>query len=155
MKVLITGASKGIGYFLLKKLVSEGYDVIGTYNSTIPPSEFEQYFSQVDVKDQHQINAWITNSVSKIDEIILINCAGANYNAFAHKADLEKWTNLIEVNLIGTFRIINSVLPIMREKGYGRIINFSSIVAQKGVPGTSAYAASKAALCGMTKSIAV
>jgi acetoacetyl-CoA reductase/3-oxoacyl-[acyl-carrier protein] reductase len=55
---------------------------------------------------------------------------------------------------MGSFNAISAILPHMREKGYGRIINMSSIVAQKGIPGTSAYAASKAALWGMSKSIA-
>ncbi|OPZ02650.1 MAG: 3-oxoacyl-(acyl-carrier-protein) reductase FabG [Bacteroidetes bacterium ADurb.BinA395] len=62
--------------------------------------------------------------------------------------------NVININLGGTFRAIRSVLPFMYKKGFGRIINFSSIVAQKGVIGTSAYAASKSALWGMTKAIA-
>jgi acetoacetyl-CoA reductase/3-oxoacyl-[acyl-carrier protein] reductase len=57
--------------------------------------------------------------------------------------------------LIGTFNVIRAVLPLMREERYGRIINFSSVVAQMGIPGTSAYAASKAGLSGLTKSIAV
>ena len=89
-----------------------------------------------------------------MEEIVLYNCAGANYNALAHKVDIDEWTNVININLIGTFAFINSVLPIMREQKYGRIINFSSVVAQKGIPGTSAYSASKSALWGLAKSIA-
>jgi NAD(P)-dependent dehydrogenase (short-subunit alcohol dehydrogenase family) len=58
-------------------------------------------------------------------------------------------------NLTGTFYLIRAILPIMREQNYGRIINLSSIVAQTGVLGTSAYAASKAGLNGMIKSIAL
>ena len=65
-----------------------------------------------------------------------------------------KWSNLLNVNLIGTFNLINAVLPIMRENSFGRIINFSSIVAQRGIAGTSAYAASKSGLWGMSKAIA-
>ena len=91
----------------------------------------------------------------KISKLTLINCAGNNYNSFAHKADVDNWSQVIDVNLTGTFNVIRTVLPIMREEGYGRIINFSSIVAQMGIPGTSAYAASKAGLWGLSKSIAV
>lgn len=72
-----------------------------------------------------------------------------------HKFDLRKWKEVIDTNLNGTFNMIHAVIPRMRESGYGRIINFSSVVAQIGVPGTSAYASSKAALWGLTKAVAV
>ena len=85
----------------------------------------------------------------------MINCAAGNYNVLGRKADVDKWKALIDVNLVGTFRAIHACLPYMYEKNWGRIINFSSVVAQKGVAGTSAYAASKAALWGLTKSLAV
>ena len=68
---------------------------------------------------------------------------------------MDDWAQVINVNLNGTYYLIRSVLPIMREQNYGRIINLSSIVAQTGVMGTSAYAASKAGLNGMIKSIAL
>ena len=76
-------------------------------------------------------------------------------NAFAHKSDAEKWKKVIEVNLIGTYNLIRQLLPHMRDSNFGRIINFSSVAAQKGIAGVSAYSASKSALWGMTKSIAV
>ncbi|MEI6346983.1 MAG: SDR family oxidoreductase [Bacteroidota bacterium] len=155
MKVLITGASKGIGFFLMQKLSAAGYEVFGTYCSTLPSIEYQPYFTKVDINNQTQVANWIKNSVSGDDEIILINCVGTNYNALAHKADIEKWKELIDINLIGTFRMISTILPYMQHKGFGRIINFSSVVAQKGIPGTSAYAASKSALWGLTKCIAV
>ncbi len=65
-----------------------------------------------------------------------------------------EWKKVIETNLIGTYYMIRVFLPIMRQQNYGRIINFSSVVAQKGIPGTSAYAASKSALWGLSKSLA-
>lgn len=154
MKILITGASRGIGLFLMQKLKAEGNQVFGTYNLTEPPNELKEHFAKVDVTDFLHIQKWVNSNCTLNDQIVLINCAGGNYNAVAHKADVEKWKHLIDVNLVGTFSMINAILPLMREKGYGRIINFSSIVAQKGIPGTSAYAASKSALWGMTKAIA-
>ncbi len=154
MKILITGASRGIGFFLMQKFLSERQQVYGTYNTTNPSVEFKKHLSKVDISDHEQVVNWVNSIVSANDEIIVVNCAGNNYNAVAHKADIQKWKKVIDVNLVGSFNMINAVLPYMREKAYGRIINFSSIVAQKGIPGTSAYAASKAALWGMTKSIA-
>jgi acetoacetyl-CoA reductase/3-oxoacyl-[acyl-carrier protein] reductase len=64
------------------------------------------------------------------------------------------WGKIIEINLVGTFNVIRALLPEMRKNNYGRIINFSSVVAQIGIPGTSAYAASKSGLWGMTKALA-
>lgn len=85
---------------------------------------------------------------------MLINCAGINYNCFAHKCDINKWVEVINTNLIGSFNTIRALLPYMREQNFGRIINFSSIVAQTGAIGASAYGASKAGLWGLTKTIA-
>lgn len=154
MKILITGASRGIGLFLMQRFIEEGQIVKGTYNSTEPPAQVRNRCTKIDITNHEQVEAWVTNSVNSDDQIVLINCAGGNYNAVAHKADISRWKNLIDVNLVGTFSAINAVLPFMREKNWGRIINFSSIVAQKGIAGTSAYAASKAGMWGMTKAIA-
>ncbi len=155
MKILITGASKGIGLFLMQKLHEESYCVHGTYYSTLPPDELIPYCTKIDIGDDKQVSGWIQGIVSSEDEIVLINCASSNYNVIARKADVKKWSELINVNLLGAFRAINAVLPFMHAKGFGRIINLSSVLAQKGSAGTSAYAASKAALGGMTKSIAI
>ncbi|MCU0473690.1 MAG: SDR family oxidoreductase [Bacteroidales bacterium] len=153
MKVLITGASKGIGSYLFEKFYRDGQEVYGTYNSTTPNFK-EGNFSKVNIVNDDDVKNWVEEVVKHGDKIVLINCAGVNYNAIAHKADKEKWKRVIEVNLIGTFNVIYALLPFMRECNYGRIINFSSVVPQKGIPGTSAYAASKAGLWGLTKSIA-
>lgn len=148
--VIITGASSGIGKFLFNKYKDLGLDVIGTFNST---HSTIKGVSKVDITDYNQVSNWIIENEPNLKEISLINCAGVSYNSFAHSSDLELWKSVIEVNLIGTFNCILALLPIMRKQKFGRIINFSSVVAKKGTPGVSAYAASKSALWGMTKSI--
>ena len=148
--ILIIGASRGIGKYLFEKFQSLNYQVLGTYNST--PSNADGY-SKVDVRDFNQVSDWIEKEKQFMNKIVLINCAGITYNSFAHKSDPENWKNVIDVNLIGSYNFIRAVLPIMREQKYGRIINFSSVVAAKGTQGVSSYAASKSALWGMTKSI--
>lgn len=153
--LIITGASRGIGKYLFDQFVELNETVFGTYNSTYPEMDKMEFFAKVDISNYSEVSSWIETIRSKISKLNLINCAGINYNSFAHKADMNKWSQVINVNLIGTINVIRAVLPIMREEGYGRIINFSSIVAQMGIPGTSAYAASKSGLYGMTKSIAV
>jgi acetoacetyl-CoA reductase/3-oxoacyl-[acyl-carrier protein] reductase len=154
MKILITGASRGIGLYLLKKFKNEGYTVFGTFFGTQPEADLAKYFTKVDVGNTEEVQLWVEKNVIEDDEIVLVNCASINYNSIARRADVEEWMNVINVNLLGTFRTIRSVLPFMYKKGFGRIINFSSIVAQRGVIGTSAYAASKSALWGMAKAIA-
>jgi NAD(P)-dependent dehydrogenase (short-subunit alcohol dehydrogenase family) len=152
--ILITGASKGIGHFLLKSFLGKGELVSGTYNSTIPDNAFMNSLIKVDITDLQSINNWLNSLKTDLNNITLINCASISYNVFAHKSDISKWKNVIDVNLIGTFNVIWCLLPYMRNQGYGRIINFSSVVAQLPTPGVSAYAASKSGLWGLTKSLA-
>lgn len=152
--ILIAGASKGIGKYLMEKFQESGNTVFGTYNTTVPEKN-KNFLSKVDISNYSEVKSWIVEKTTNAEQLILINCAGINYNSFAHKSDIGKWKEVIDVNLIGSFNAINAILPIMREQGFGRIINLSSIVAQKGIPGTSAYAASKAGLWGMTKCIAI
>lgn len=152
---LITGASRGIGKLLFDNFSKRGEICHGTYFSS--PDTKHNNLSKVDVRSFEDASKWITKVVeeSKNDRLVLINCAGITYNAFGHKSDLEQWKNVIEVNLIGSFNMIRAVLPYMREVNFGRIINLSSVVAQKGVPGTSAYAASKSGLWGMSNALSV
>lgn len=154
-KILITGASKGIGHYLLMRFIKDGEMAYGTYNSTIPEDLLEDRYFRVDILNTDEVRSWVQKCVCANDEIVLINCAAGNYNALGRKAEVDKWAKLIDINLVGTFRAINACLPLMYEKKWGRIINFSSVVAQKGVAGTSAYAASKSALWGLSKSLAV
>tara|TARA_B100000315_G_C14454769_1_gene530851 strand:- start:98 stop:781 length:684 start_codon:yes stop_codon:yes gene_type:complete len=153
--IIITGSSRGIGRYLFKKFWETGTTAYGTFNKTFPDSDKEKYLMKVDISNYSDVKNWIESIRNKIEHLTLINCAGINYTSFAHKAEMDKWSDVINVNLIGTFNVIREILPIMREKSYGRIINFSSVVAQTFVPGSSAYAASKSALWGLTRSIAI
>lgn len=152
--IVITGASKGIGKYLKEAYLEQGELVLGTYFKTNPKNS-EIGMSNVDISNQNSIETWINSIKEQLNNIVLINCAGINYNSIGHKADKKKWADVINVNLIGTFNVVSSFLPIMRDQQFGRIINLSSVVAQKGIPGTSAYASSKSGLWGLTKSLAV
>jgi NAD(P)-dependent dehydrogenase (short-subunit alcohol dehydrogenase family) len=155
--IIITGVSRGIGAFLAGKYAAAGERVEGIYQKSTPPESASLPMvrhSSVDIGDFEAVENWVKELNPQGAEITLINCAGINYNSFAHKADIQAWKQVIEINLIGTFNLTRLLLPLMREKGFGRVINCSSVVSQMGVPGTSAYAASKAALNGMIKSLA-
>jgi NAD(P)-dependent dehydrogenase (short-subunit alcohol dehydrogenase family) len=153
--IIITGASRSIGKYLFETFREEGELVYGTYLSTKPNSiGFEDHLFQVDVSNYETVERFFHAIEENLHEITLINCAGISYNTFAHKADPLEWKKVIDTNLVGAFHLIRAFLPVMREQGFGRIINFSSVVAQKGTPGASAYAASKSALWGLTRSLA-
>lgn len=151
--IIITGITGGIGNFLFNKFSQAGEQIIGTYHLNKPEGKQYENTAQLDITDFAAVEKFIASIQSK--EITLINCAGVSANSFAHKFSIEDWNNVINVNLIGTFYLIRAVLPVMREQNFGRIINLSSIVSKNGVMGTSAYAASKAGINGMIKSIAL
>ena len=153
--IIITGVTGGIGNYLYKTFHENGEEIIGTYHLHEPKDNHENQYVQLDIKYNNQVLNFVESNVAKLKNITLINCAGISQNAFAHKANIEHWKEVIDVNLTGTFQLIHALLPLMREQKFGRIINLSSIVAQTGVMGTSAYAASKAGLNGMIKSIAL
>lgn len=153
--IIITGASRGIGKFLLNSFLNLSKErIIGTYLNTNPSENIENYV-KLDISMVDEVNEFANSNRNDLDNITLINCAGITYSAFTHKSEQDKWCDVIQTNLIGTYNIIRSLLPIMREQKFGRIINFSSVVATKPTPGISSYAASKSALWGLSKSIAI
>lgn len=152
--IIITGVSRGIGRFLYDQFKASGEEVIGIDKVLAEDLKQNPDIYCVDITRPAELELWVDKTRPRLSKIVLINCAGINYNSFAHKSDLEQWNRVIQVNLVGTFFMIHSLLSLMREQNWGRIINFSSVVAQAGVPGTTAYAASKAGLWGMSKSLA-
>jgi len=153
--IIITGITGGIGGFLFDKYSQSGEAIIGTYHENKPEGKIFENTSQLDITNYKKVDEFINGIKPQLKNITLINCAGITQNSFSHKADVNEWGQVISVNLNGTFHLIRATLPVMREQNFGRIINLSSIVGQIGVMGTSAYAASKAGLNGMIKSIAL
>lgn len=153
MKILIAGASGGIGKYLAEHLCVE-YEVFGTYNTRKPDSRYCYRLSKVDVTKESDVEDWVFSSVAENDEIAFIYCVGTNYNCMSHKSDTFMWRSVIESNLFGVQNILRHLLPKMRARHFGRVILLSSVVPQLGVPGTSAYSASKAALWGLSKAVA-
>ena len=154
--VIITGASKNIGRYLFSRFKDDGEEVMGLYNTTLVGfEEDKKWYHKVDISNYEEVCNWVENVKEQLKHITLVNCAGMSYTGFAHKAEMKMWEKIVQVNLIGTFHIIRALLPIMREECYGRIVNFSSVVAVYPTPGVSAYAASKAGLIGLSRSLAV
>lgn len=150
--IIITGASGGLGRQLLDYFVNKGEDVIGIYNRTIPTAHLQNCI-QLDLEDEEAVEQFIQKG--DLRNIVLINAVGITISGMAHKQSLAEFKKTIDVNLLSVYSIISKCLLIMRRQNYGRIINFSSVVPKIGTPGNVAYAASKAALWGMSKVIAM
>jgi acetoacetyl-CoA reductase len=140
MKALVTGAARGIGAAIATRLRADGLEVVTL--DVAPGCDL-----QVDLRDgdlQH---------VEDVD-VCVSNAAITDTVAPAHRMTDEQWRRDVGVNLTGAFRAVRACLPGMRERGFGRVVVISSAAATGGLPGQVAYAASKAGLIGMVKTLA-
>jgi NAD(P)-dependent dehydrogenase (short-subunit alcohol dehydrogenase family) len=111
---------------------------------------------RIDVSKSDSVDAAIAKATAELGPPdILINSAGLSRNSVTWKTRDEDWKTSLDVNLNGVFHCMRAVLPSMRERGRGRIVNIASIVGQVGIAGTAAYAASKAGISGLTRATAV
>lgn len=153
--MIIVGSQGAIGNHVAQAFASK-YVVHGTYHTNIvSPSRLHDKLHRVDVRSFMNCQDFVNAIRDKLDSVILINAAGISVDSIAHRTNPENWLRVLSTNLCGVFNMCRAVLPIMRKKGWGRIINLSSVVGHVGVPGTAAYATSKAGLEGLTRTLAV
>jgi 3-oxoacyl-[acyl-carrier protein] reductase len=164
--LLLMGASGGLGRRFAAELAkSSGYNFILHYyhnrenirkledNLKSTGVKYKSYHA--DISSEEEVKSLIDSAENDFGSIdILINNAGISMDSVSWKMSKETWERVIGVNLTGAFLCIKYVLPQMRNKNWGRIVNISSVVPQVGVAGTAAYSASKAGIFGLTKSIA-
>lgn len=159
--ILIIGASGGLGKSMLQAFHDAGYQLaLHAYQDSAELESAARNLSDAkiytcDIRVETEVSAMIAevhNDFGRVD--CLLNAAGVTASGMSWKTSLDDWQRTLDVNLTGPFLTIKHVLPIMREQDFGRIVCMSSIVAQTGVVGTSAYAASKAGLSGLVKSVA-
>lgn len=156
--VLITGASGGIGLRIAKSLISSGFNMVlqGNRNMEVLMALQELHPDRVRV---------VSADISSMDGIALVVQAAADCDAVLHcagipsagiswKVSTEEFRKVNAVNYEAPFFLSQGIIPSMRKKNWGRIVFFSSIVAQTGIPGTTAYSASKSALFGLTRTMA-
>jgi short-subunit dehydrogenase len=148
--VLITGASSGIGLETAKQLSSKGYKVFGTSRKPKANQELPFKMLALDVNDDASAQACL-EQVGQVD--ILINNAGYDIYGSAEETTLEELRAQMETNFFGAVRMTKLVLPSMRERRTGKIINVSSVGGLFALPYNSAYAASKFALEGFSESL--
>jgi acetoacetyl-CoA reductase len=157
---LVTGGTRGIGEAVSVALKAAGYDVAASYagNDEAAAAFRERTGIPVyrwDVADFDACRdgiAQVERDLGPVD--VLVNNAGITRDTTLHRMKPEQWQAVIRTNLDSAFNMSRGVIEGMRERGFGRIINISSINGQKGQFGQSNYAAAKAGLVGFTKSIA-
>lgn len=160
---IVTGAARGIGFGIAKVLAEKGASVV---ISDVREEAAKEAADQINASGGKA--AAIACDVSKLEDAeklfqgaldafgqvdILVNNAGINKDMMAHKMTEDAWNAVIGVNLTGVYHCIRAVLPYMRERRYGRIINISSAGWQGNI-GQANYAAAKAGVIGLTKTIA-
>jgi 3-oxoacyl-[acyl-carrier protein] reductase len=162
--VLVTGGSRGIGKACVEIFITAGANVAFTYNSAKDEaakittnykgsSKVKSY--RVNLADFVQIEKMVKSVLSDFGNIdILVNNAGIWKEAAIDKMTIEEWNEMMNINLTSTYLITKLLVPKMKEKKFGRIINIASTAAQRGEALHSHYAASKGGMISLTKSLA-
>lgn len=155
-KVLVSGGTKGIGGAIVTKLLDEGYSVIATTRDKTKANILEHKNLTVENLDLSSKNS-VSEFQEKVESFkpsILINNAGVTKDNLFLRMSENDWTEVIETNLNGTYRLTKIFLKDMIKNKWGRIINIGSVSGLMGNPGQTNYASSKAALEGFTRSLA-
>ena len=158
---LVTGGTRGIGAAISILLEKNNYKVIANYASNDQKAlEFAEAnnikVKKFDVSNYEDCKEKINSIEEEFGPIgILINNAGITRDAAIHKMTQLQWSDVISTNLNSAFNLVSNVINGMRNNGFGRIIHVSSVNGQKGQFGQTNYAASKAAIFGFSKSLAL
>ena len=160
-KILITGATGGIGKALVKKFLSLDGNVLATGTKIEKLDALKKEFPKInvlkfDISDHSKIEEFIENVSSQLTGLdVLVNNAGINMDNLSLRMKDEEWKKVIDINLGSTFFLCKYAIKKMLKNKYGRIVNITSIVGHTGNLGQSNYAASKAAIIAMSKSLAI
>jgi 3-hydroxybutyrate dehydrogenase len=162
LRILITGAGSGIGAGVAEHLARAGHDIVATdldraaaeaTVASIRADGGRAVAHAVDVTRDAAVEALVIGLEGGVD--VLINNAGLQHVARLEDFPMDKWDQLVQVMLTGAARLTRAVLPGMRERGFGRIVNIGSIHSLVGSPFKSAYVAAKHGLTGFSKVLAL
>lgn len=158
---VVTGGAQGIGFAIAKRLIDSGAEVsLWDMNAAVleeaakalGPSASGKTVDITDLPALERAHAEVEKGVGPVS--ILVNSAGiAGNNAPLEEYDPDEWRRVVEINLNGTFYVNRVVIPSMKARNYGRIVNISSVAGKEGNPNLSAYSAAKAGVIGLTKSL--
>lgn len=161
--VLITGAAGGIGTVLVDRFLDNDDTVIATdIRQDVLDSWRTRWPANADIltaaadiaaeQDCDRLAGLVRDRVGHLD--VLVNCAGSFPITGFEDMTAAQWSRVVDINLTGVFLMTRAMLPLMKERGSGRIVNFSSASIYPGVPGQVHYVAAKAGVIGFTRSLA-
>ena len=159
--ILITGASGGIGNALVKKFVSLGGNVLGSGTNADKLNSLKNQYPDIkvkkfDISEHSRIEEFIENVSLELGGLdILVNNAGTNKDNLSLRMKDDEWKKVLDVNLTSTFLLSKYAIKKMLKTKFGRVVNITSVVGHTGNLGQSNYAASKAGIIGMSKSLAI
>lgn len=161
---LVTGGIRGIGLAICERLMNRGVKVAAGYSSNQDAArQFCDKYAEYGVtihqgnigsnQDCERVIAEVLDQHGQLD--ILVNNAGVTVDKTMRKMSPEEWDHVIHVNLSGAFYLSRAILQHMLDRGYGRIINISSVIGSSGAFGQANYAAAKSGMFGLTMSMAL
>ena len=168
-RAVVTGASRGIGAAVARRLAADGMDVVVNYASASSAQAAEAlagelaekygvcaYAACADVSSSEQVQALIEGAIERLGGIeVLVNNAGVTKDGLMMRMKEADFDRVLAVNLKGTYNCCRAVVGPMAKARFGRIVNMSSIVGVRGNAGQANYAASKAGVIGLTRSLAM
>lgn len=163
---LITGASGGLGSHMAKRMAEEGYQLALHYYQnpepaiklleSLPAHNGQHHLLKADLTQEDEIIALVDQLKGKLGHLdVLINNAGIPFSGLSWKQTVKQWQDVFAINTMAPWLLSKYCIPLLRETKKGRIVYLSSIVAHRPLTGTSIYAASKAALEGLTRAQAI
>jgi short-subunit dehydrogenase len=154
LTAIVTGASAGIGRITASTLAREGYQVFGTSRSVKTDGPAGVEMVACDVTDQQSVDALVAQVMAEAGQIdLVVNNAGLGLVGAAEESSIYQSQALFDVNFFGVMRVVNAVLPSMRQRGSGRIINISSALGLIPAPYLAHYAATKHSVEGYSQSL--
>ena len=160
-KVIITGATGGIGHSLVKKFSEKGSIVLATGTNEEKLKKLKGEFNNIEIEkfklEEHKnIEAFIETANKKLNGLdILVNNAGITSDNLSIRLTEENWKKVLDINLTATFLMCKFTIKKMLKNKYGKIINITSIVGHTGNLGQANYSASKAGIVAFSKSLAI
>lgn len=158
---IVTGGTRGIGRSISEALVKAGYKVAAFYHGNEEAAkqcetELGLKAYKVDVTDYEACAAACAAVEADLGAVaVLVNNAGITRDAVLHKMTAQQWHEVVNTNMTSLFNTCRAIVPGMRDRGFGRIVNISSINGQKGQFGQTNYSAAKAGMIGFTKALAL
>lgn len=161
---LVTGGTRGIGLAISERLIRRGIHVAAGFTEDAESAkqllnahaDARVTIHQADIGRPEECERVVREVLEEHGQIdVLVNNAGITMDKTVRKMTAEQWDCVVQVNLCGAFYLSRAVLNHMMDRGYGRIINISSVIGDTGNIGQANYAAAKAGLSGLTKSLAL